>query len=173
MLFVLLFPLLFACNTANTKSAGKPSLTPETKTLLNNLKKISSDGFFMFGHQDDPLYGIDWVGEDGRSDVKSVAGDFPAVMGFDIGRIELGNEKSLDNGCGFIRTARRRKSREIPFVAASCRRFPQFAQNRRWNQSARSVPSVARTHRKLVLVGKRPLLDGRVQTVVAHYARSF
>lgn len=97
ILFVSLFSLLFACNTANTKSAGKPSLTPETKALLNNLKKISSDGFFMFGHQDDPLYGIDWIGEDGRSDVKSVAGDFPAVMGFDIGRIELSNEKSLDN----------------------------------------------------------------------------
>lgn len=51
----------------------------------------------MFGHQDDPLYGIGWEGDDGRSDVKSVVGDYPAVMGFDLGRIELGNEKNIDN----------------------------------------------------------------------------
>jgi mannan endo-1,4-beta-mannosidase len=29
--------------------------------------------------------------------VKSVVGDYPAVMGFDLGRIELGSEKNIDN----------------------------------------------------------------------------
>ncbi len=72
------------------------TLTPETQNLLKNLKVISEKGF-MFGHQDDPLYGIGWEGDDGRSDVKSVVGDYPAVMGFDLGRIELGNEKNIDN----------------------------------------------------------------------------
>ena len=72
------------------------TLTPETQNLLKNLKVISGKGF-MFGHQDDPLYGIGWEGDDGRSDVKSVVGDYPAVMGFDLGRIELGNEKNIDN----------------------------------------------------------------------------
>jgi len=43
------------------------------------------------------LYGIGWEGDDGRSDVKSVVGDYPAVMGFDLGRIELGSEKNIDN----------------------------------------------------------------------------
>ena len=72
------------------------TLTPETQNLLKNLKVISEKGF-MFGHQDDPLYGIGWEGDDGRSDVKSVVGDYPAVMGFDLGRIELGSEKNIDN----------------------------------------------------------------------------
>lgn len=51
----------------------------------------------MFGHQDDLLYGVGWNGDSARSDVKSVVGDYPAVMGFDIGHIELSNDKSLDN----------------------------------------------------------------------------
>lgn len=72
------------------------TLTPQTQNLLKNLKVISEKGF-MFGHQDDPLYGVGWEGDEGRSDVKSVVGDYPAVMGFDLGRIELGNEKNIDN----------------------------------------------------------------------------
>ncbi len=72
------------------------TLTPETKNLLKNLKVIAENGF-MFGHQDDPLYGIGWEGDDGRSDVKSVVGDYPAVMGFDLGKIELKAEKNIDN----------------------------------------------------------------------------
>lgn len=51
----------------------------------------------MFGHHDDPVYGIGWDGEENRSDVKSVCGDYPAVMSFDLGRIELGGDKNLDN----------------------------------------------------------------------------
>ena len=71
-------------------------LTAETQNLLKNLKEISSKGF-MFGHQDDPLYGVTWEGDSGRSDVESVVGDYPAVMGFDIGRIEHDSEKNIDN----------------------------------------------------------------------------
>jgi len=34
----------------------------------------------MFGHQDDPFYGIGWEYEPGRSDVLESCGDWPAVM---------------------------------------------------------------------------------------------
>jgi|AGTN01.2.fsa_nt_gi Beta-mannanase len=71
-------------------------LTTETQHLLKNLRQIPSKGI-MFGHQDSPLYGVGWEGDSARSDVKSVVGDYPAVMGFDIGRIELGREKNIDN----------------------------------------------------------------------------
>ncbi len=80
-------------NTGSLISGGK---TPETRSLLKNLAQIPEKGF-MFGHQDDPLYGVGWNGDSARSDVKSVVGDYPAVMGFDIGHIELSNDKSLDN----------------------------------------------------------------------------
>lgn len=51
----------------------------------------------MFGHQDDPAYGIGWKYEDGRSDVKEVAGDYPAVVGWDLGHLELGSSVNLDS----------------------------------------------------------------------------
>ena len=38
----------------------------------------------MFGHQNTLAYGHDWVDEPNRSDVKDVAGAFPAVYGWDI-----------------------------------------------------------------------------------------
>ena len=52
---------------------------------------------YMFGHQDDPFYGLTWQWERGRSDVKEASGDYPAVMGFDLGGIEMGDEKNLDS----------------------------------------------------------------------------
>lgn len=72
------------------------SRTTETVNLLNNLRKVPTQGI-MFGHHDDPLYGVGWEGDEDRSDVKSVCGDYPAVMSFDLGHIELEREKSLDN----------------------------------------------------------------------------
>ena len=71
--------------------------------LLNRLADLQKKGY-MVGHQDDPFYGLKWSGiadpqkpERGRSDVKEVVGDYPAVMGFDLGGIEMGDEKNLDS----------------------------------------------------------------------------
>ena len=50
----------------------------------------------MFGHQDTYFYGMTWKWEYGRSDVHDVCGDYPAVLGCELGGLELGNEKNLD-----------------------------------------------------------------------------
>ena len=50
----------------------------------------------MFGHHDDTVYGIGWEFDEGGSDVQKVCGDYPAVISFDLGEIELGGDKSLD-----------------------------------------------------------------------------
>lgn len=52
---------------------------------------------YMFGHQDDPFYGLTWQWEHGRSDVLEACGDYPAVMGFDLGGIEIDDAKNLDS----------------------------------------------------------------------------
>lgn len=72
----------------------KPT-TGETRKYLSDLKDMVGKGF-MFGHQDASLYGIGWKFEQDKSDVKSVCGDFPAIIGFDLGRIELGSIENLD-----------------------------------------------------------------------------
>lgn len=70
--------------------------TQETKNLYLNLQQLAKQGV-MFGHQDDLAYGMNWKYEPGRSDVKDVAGDYPAVFGWDLGHLELKSAVNLDS----------------------------------------------------------------------------
>jgi mannan endo-1,4-beta-mannosidase len=77
-----------------------PKGSAETKALYENLKTIGSKGT-LFGHQDAPAYGLDantnrWIAEKGRSDIKTLIGEHPALIGFDLGHLELGKEANLD-----------------------------------------------------------------------------
>ena len=68
--------------------------SPATQ-LIRRMAKLQKSGV-MVGHQDDPVYGHDWKWEQGRSDVKETCGDYPAVMGFELGDLEIGKAKNLD-----------------------------------------------------------------------------
>ena len=99
IIVIMLFAGISCVKKTSSDNKELISITPrttETENLLQNLKEISTEGF-MFGHQDDPLYGVYWEGDSGRSDIHSVVGDYPAVMGFDIGKIEHRSDKNIDN----------------------------------------------------------------------------
>ena len=69
---------------------------PKTIALYHNLQKLRQKGI-MFGHQDDLCpYGVGWQYENGRSDVKDVTGDYPAVYGWELGEIEIDQPQNLD-----------------------------------------------------------------------------
>ncbi len=70
--------------------------TRQTVQLYNNLQKLLNKGY-MFGHQDDLAYGVGWKYEPGRSDVKDVTGDYPAIYGFELGRLEADQPVNLDS----------------------------------------------------------------------------
>ena len=91
--------LFVACNAVPDDSIMER--TDGAQCLLSKLKKVPATGI-MFGHHDDTVYGIGWEGGEDRSDVKSVCGDFPAVISFDLGQIELGDTLNLD-GVSFNR----------------------------------------------------------------------
>ncbi len=57
--------------------------TRETKALYKNLGKLSKT-HTLFGHQHATEYGHGWSGDQDRSDVKSVSGSHPAVIGVDF-----------------------------------------------------------------------------------------
>lgn len=57
--------------------------TIETKSLFKYLKKTSKK-HILFGHQHATEYGHGWAGDSTRSDVKSVVGTHPAVIGVDL-----------------------------------------------------------------------------------------
>lgn len=60
--------------------------TAETIALFKNLQQVAKTAV-LFGHQEDVAYGVGWWAEPGRSDVKEVCGDYPAVYGWDLGDI--------------------------------------------------------------------------------------
>lgn len=70
--------------------------TQRTENLLANIKAQADSVGYMFGHHDDTVYGIGWVGDSARSDVKSVCNDYPALLSFDLGHLELGDSVNLD-----------------------------------------------------------------------------
>lgn len=87
--------LSVAC--ANNNKIINETDSLEAQKMLDKLKAIPLKKQFMFGHHDDPIYGIGWDGDENRSDIKSVCGDYPAIMSFDIGRMEILGNKTLDN----------------------------------------------------------------------------
>lgn len=99
---VLLLSVLISVSCAtkaqvtNTKYAlSDKKATIETNILYQNLGKLVQKGT-LFGHQDDLAYGVNWKYEAGRSDVKDVTGDYPAVYGWDLGGLERKSDKNID-----------------------------------------------------------------------------
>lgn len=85
----------------------------QSELLAERLQQLVQKGYMM-GHQDAPFYGVTWSGIEAlesaydslqnhagfpadSSDVRRTCGDFPAVMGFDLGGIEVGDAKNLDS----------------------------------------------------------------------------
>ena len=88
------FLLLIIISIAGCQPAVQES-TP-AQSLISTLKSIQGKGI-LFGHQDDLAYGRHWKYIDGESDVKRVAGDYPAVFGWELGGIERGDTTNLDS----------------------------------------------------------------------------
>ncbi len=95
ILFLLLFVLGSMVFAAKPQPTDKKA-TKETVNLYRNLLELQKKKL-MFGHQDALAYGHGWVYEKGRSDVKDVCGDYPAVYGWELGHLELGDRYSLDS----------------------------------------------------------------------------
>lgn len=95
--FLLAVSLCFACSICSQQDFPSDlKATGETVNLYNNLKRILKKGI-LFGHQDDLAYGVGWKYEKGRSDIKDVTGDYPAVYGWELGRLEVDQPVNLDS----------------------------------------------------------------------------
>ncbi len=94
--FVFLFLLPYMSFAQVDKKAS-----PETQALYKNLFEIRKQGV-LFGHQDAMAYGLNedktrWTGDLDKSDVKTLTGNHPSIVGHDLGHIELGDSKNLDD----------------------------------------------------------------------------
>jgi mannan endo-1,4-beta-mannosidase len=77
-------------------SFSNPTVIIEENKLLVKLTAYQHSGI-MIGHQDDLAYGIGWKSPKGQGDVYRVAGDYPAVFGWDLGGIENSSAYNLDS----------------------------------------------------------------------------
>jgi mannan endo-1,4-beta-mannosidase len=68
--------------------------TKETKALFKNLKELSKN-HTLFAHQHATEYGHGWFGDENRSDVKSVCGSHPAMIGIDFSRFSGRSEDAI------------------------------------------------------------------------------
>lgn len=95
MFSVLMF---YSCqNNGKIKSKlTDPDATGETVDLYMQLQTQMQDGI-MFGHQDDLAYGHDWNKQQNRSDVYDVCGDYPALIGWELGHLEIDAKYNLDS----------------------------------------------------------------------------
>ncbi|HET9486823.1 MAG TPA: glycosyl hydrolase [Chryseosolibacter sp.] len=85
-MFLLTFLVPMLCVSVVHGQKGKPidaAATDATRTLYKSLKKLSKK-HTLFGHQHATEYGRGWNNEPDRSDVKSVTGSHPAVIGVDF-----------------------------------------------------------------------------------------
>jgi hypothetical protein len=81
--------------TAIACQPPRQNATP-AQQLIQKLNRAKGNGV-LFGHQDDLAYGMGWWMQPGASDVKAVTGDYPAIMGWELGGIELGDARNLDS----------------------------------------------------------------------------
>ncbi|MCB9289380.1 MAG: hypothetical protein H6560_18865 [Lewinellaceae bacterium] len=70
---------------AQTRTAGivDKKANKQTRYLYLNLKNRMGRSF-LFGMQHATGYGVGWSGDDNRSDIKDVCGDFPAIYGEEL-----------------------------------------------------------------------------------------
>ena len=95
---LLLFVIsLISCNekvTVPVKSLIDKNATAETRNLFRNLD-ILAENHTLFGHQHATEYGHGWSGDADRSDVRSVCGSHPAVIGVDIMGFTVGTPEAI------------------------------------------------------------------------------
>jgi mannan endo-1,4-beta-mannosidase len=83
LVFTVLFVLTISIGYGQRKALIDKEATRETKALFKSLGKLSKK-HTLFGHQHATEYGHGWHGDKDRSDVKSVTGSHPAVIGVDL-----------------------------------------------------------------------------------------
>jgi len=95
---LLALSVLTSLTACSTKPSNETSIPTPAENLLVRIDTLMNHGI-MYGHQDDPFYGITWMWDrNDRSDTKELVGSYPAVMGFDLGGLEEeGHIANLDS----------------------------------------------------------------------------
>jgi mannan endo-1,4-beta-mannosidase len=89
--------VLFSCSKNATSPLVDKDATAETVVLWAKLVHTLGDSIILVGHQDDLAYGHGWYGEAGRSDFKDITGEYPQLVGWELGNVEFELPQNLDS----------------------------------------------------------------------------
>jgi mannan endo-1,4-beta-mannosidase len=98
LLSLVILIVIFISSVTALAQRNKPideNATAETNHLYKSLRKLSRK-HTLFGHQHATEYGHGWAGEPDRSDVKSVTGSHPAVIGVDFSGFSGRSAESIE-----------------------------------------------------------------------------
>lgn len=91
---------LTACGGHSGKAvaddASADSVATPAQTLIARLDSTVKSGHYYYGHHDDTAYGHTWKYVEGNSDVRAVTGQYPGLMSWDLGLIEVDSARNLD-----------------------------------------------------------------------------
>ncbi|MBC7570849.1 MAG: beta-mannosidase [Spirosoma sp.] len=103
LLTLSLLAVTFGVQAAPRPKLTDPNATAETKALRRNLHKLAKK-YILFGHQNATETGHGWNREPGRSDVKSVTGTHPAVIGVDFSGLSGRPPEAIERAKQSLRT---------------------------------------------------------------------
>lgn len=89
---------LIGCGKKDKKSYDElamSGLTTRTENLKENIKAFSRNGTLV-GQMYGTLEGVGWQCDSDRSDIRSICGDRPAVLGYELAGVEQGKTKNVD-----------------------------------------------------------------------------
>lgn len=97
--YFLSLAIILLATSISTAQIDK-NATQATKNLYSGLKRSASQGV-IFGQQDALAYGLNadksrWIGNKNRSDIKTISGEHPGLVGYDLGHLELDSINNLD-----------------------------------------------------------------------------
>lgn len=87
---------VFSSDSTTLEVIRRHTAAGPRRALKAKLVKTVENGKTMFGHHDDTAYGYTWKYTPGESDVREATGKYPAMMSWDLGRIELDDFRNLD-----------------------------------------------------------------------------
>jgi mannan endo-1,4-beta-mannosidase len=104
MKFFFAFMLATMCYCAHGQQSQliDKKATRETQALYHNLARLS-ENHTLFGHQHATEYGHGWAGDKDRSDVKSVTGAHPAVIGVDFSGFSGRPDDAIKNAMASVK----------------------------------------------------------------------
>ena len=88
--------VMLASCSAEKRTTQEPAAQTPAQALIARMDSVAKSGRFYFGHHDDTAYGHTWEYAEGGSDVRAVTGEYPGLMSWDLGMIELDSARNLD-----------------------------------------------------------------------------